>query len=134
MDGNNKPWKQNTNYSNKEDQTINQNSLEKWQTILDHSDIRMIELIAKDWMDIYGYNTSLSLSELEKSSDLCFRKWPTKNLSEWIKPYSFDENNSIFASEILIEKLRLHYVYSGQGFTDEDEFSIQSSRFVSFME
>ncbi|NVL90347.1 MAG: sulfotransferase [Desulfobacterales bacterium] len=134
VDGNNKPWKQNTKYGYKAKQTINKNSLGKWRTILERSDLLIIELIARDWMEIYGYDTSISLSTLIKEPASSFRRWPNRELSGWIRAHSFDENNDSFASEIIREKLRLQYIYSDLHLTDEDDFSLQSSKCAIFME
>ncbi|MCK5544187.1 MAG: sulfotransferase [Desulfobulbaceae bacterium] len=120
LDGDNKPWKQNTHYGYETRQTINTDSLTRWQRILEEPDLLAIELIARDWMEALGYECSFSVEALTKTHFTELRRWPTNELSEWIRAFSFDENEDIFAAEVAKEKARLQTVYSDAKITDDD--------------
>ena len=127
LDGDNKPWKQNTNYDYKTKPFINVDSLHRWQTVLERSDLLLIELITRDWMEKYSYKTQYSPAELIEADTGDFRRWHTAGLSEWIRPFSFDEDEAVFEGEIIKEKLRLHFLYSNGCATDKDHFALQMS-------
>jgi len=125
FDGNNERWKQNTNYNHEAKLTINSDSLERWRSILQEPDTLLIELICRDWMETFGYECSCQIDTLLTKQFNEFRQWPTDELAEWIKPYSFDEDDETFSTEVLKEKMRLKFAYGGNLLTNDESFALQ---------
>ncbi len=125
LDGDNKPWRQNTNYGYTAKQRISRDSLDKWRQALKRPELIEVELIARDWMENFGYEPLYPPNALLGSHFSEFRRWSTEDLSEWIKPYSFDEIDDIFSSEVAKEKMRLQAVLAKAEITDEDRFALQ---------
>ena len=76
-------------------------------------------------MEALGYECSFSVEALIKTHFTELRRWPTKELSEWIRAFSFDNNEDMFAAEAAKEKARLQTVYSDLKITDDDRFLLQ---------
>jgi hypothetical protein len=125
IDGDNKSWRQNTNYGYTTKQSINSDSLDRWRKALKKPELIAIELIARDWMEYFGYEPHHAVNVLLRSHFSELRRWPTSELSQWIRPYSFDEKEDIFTSEVVKEKARLLSAYTESEFTDIDRFALQ---------
>lgn len=124
LDGDNNPWRQNTSYDSKKVSGISSESLNKWKNVLDEQDLLLNELICSDWMDFWGYQVNYPGEKLESLSIKDVKRIKTENLSNWIRPYSFDEDDTKFAEEFLKEKLRLMYLNSAISLPEE-KFKLQ---------
>ena len=125
LDGDNKSWRQNTNYGYTTKQRINGDSLDRWRQMLKRPELIEVELIARDWMEYFGYEPLYPVNALLGSHFSEFRRWPTSELSQWIRPYSFDEKEDVFAVEVAKEKARLLSAYTEAQLTDVDKFVLQ---------
>jgi hypothetical protein len=127
-DGDNKRWRQNTNYGYRTEQRINRDSLDRWRKALKRPELLEIELIARDWMENFDYAPLYPLNALLGSHFSEYRRWPSSELSQWIRPYSFDEKEDIFAVEVAKEKARLLAAYTETELADGDRFLLQIQR------
>jgi hypothetical protein len=93
--------------------------------MLEKSDLAAIELIARDWMEDFDYEPRYPVKALLGSHFSEFRRWPTHELSQWIRPYSFDEKEDVFAEEVAKEKARLLSAYNETQLSDMDKFVLQ---------
>jgi hypothetical protein len=134
LDGDNKPWKQNTSYKEQSKRNINKDSINKWTQILEKPDLLLIDLICHDWMRIFDYEGLYSTDQLLSEKDTHFRRYKIEELSEWVRPYSFDQDNETYKTELIKEKLRLHHHLSEVDYTNDEEFALQSSRSSIFYE
>lgn len=125
LDGDNKHWKQNTHYDYETKMTINTDSLHRWRNALQDPELLLIELICRDWMEYFGYKCLYNIDFLIKRQFNEFSRWPTSELAEWVRPYSFDENDNFFSAEVLKEKMRLWSVYTNNQLTYDDKFILQ---------
>lgn len=106
-DGWNKEWKQNSSFAISSSQGINPGTIEKWKTLLCREEIATIELFTHDWMQIFGYQPQNSLETLFELEIGSYKRYRNGELAEWIRPFSFDEDNDKLESSIMLEKLRL---------------------------
>lgn len=112
-DGEGKHWQQNSSYSYKDRSSFQKQSIDAWKTKIGPEHTHLTELICGDWMNALGYDRLHSNSDLLSISTNSVKRYSNQELAEWIRPYSFDDNNHAFSAAMEIEKLRLHTVTSG---------------------
>jgi hypothetical protein len=106
-DGRNKEWKQNTSFSDAATPSINTGTLDKWRSILSPSELSSLELYTYDWMQAFGYTPENTLEDLLNVNLNTYKRYQNSELAEWIRRFSYDDDQQAVEREIAIEKLRL---------------------------
>jgi len=105
-DGSGNQWKKNTHYKDDKNTTkIDASNINKWKSKLTQEELKMVELVCSDWMEKYNYETFFDKKSLIENNN--FPIYETNSLANWIRKFSFDEDEIKFNKEILIEKMRL---------------------------
>jgi len=128
LDGDGKPWRQNTSYKKQGSKKITTVYFDKWREILDKKDCLGIELVCWDFMNAFGYERVVSDEDLRGMSADDFKRIEKKNLSGWIRKYSFDDDDDVFSSEFMKEKERYEKLYSGSSVPEDAIYSLQALR------
>ena len=106
-DGRNEEWKQNTSFSDSATTSINKGTLDKWKSILSPSELSTLELYTYDWMQAFGYTPENTLEDLLNVNLNTYKRYQNSELAEWIRRFSYDDDQQAMEREIAIEKLRL---------------------------
>ena len=130
-DGLGNPWKQNSSFTLEgkkyllnavETKKISNNlkkvylkksskkTKEKWKLELDKKDIMTIEFLCHNEMKKFGYILRYKNQNYERFNLKNFKKIEKQKLANWIRPYSFDKNNSQIKDIIEIEKNRIKLI------------------------
>jgi hypothetical protein len=120
VDGNGKPWLQNSSYFQGE-QRFNLDSVNKWQTVLTPTQVEFIESLCFAEMRVFGYQfTALKNFHLRLPLILTPPEVSKDELADWIHPYSL-LNPSLLMREMSLEYLRASMLTGDESLSEREK-------------
>lgn len=110
LDGEGKPWSQNSSFHPRSS-GINAETMQRWKTVLSFDERKLIELICRDGMNAFSYETEFAPLEILEVSPSEHPRVSEVEMASWLTPFALDLDPQKFLQAIEVEIHRFRSLY-----------------------
>ena len=110
LNGDGKPWKQNSSYRPRSS-GINAETMQRWKTVLSLDERKMIELVCRDGMNAFSYETEFAPLEILEVPPSEHPRVSKEEMASWLTPFALDLDTQKFLQAIEVEIHRFRSLY-----------------------
>lgn len=120
LDGEGKPWSQNSSYRPRSS-GINSETIQRWKTVLSLDERKLIELVCRDGMNGFGYESEFAPLEILEVSPSEHPRVSEDEMANWLTPFALDLDPQKFLQALEVEIHRFRSLYDQSDGTEKAE-------------